>query len=109
MNLKKFTVLCFSICLTTTIFASDSMLYVLNPDPYSQALGGSILSLSPSVFGFFTNPASNYKNISKELQFSYMSYYKRNYGANVGIVLPTEKYGNFYMVFSGIDYNIENY
>ncbi len=108
MNLKKFTVLCFSICLTTTIFASDSMLYVLNPDPYSQALGGSILSLSPSVFGFFTNPASNYKNISKELQFSYMSYYKRNYGANVGIVLPTEKYGNFSMVVSGMDYNKEN-
>lgn len=108
MNLKKFAVLCFSICFGTTVFASDRVLYVLNPDPYSQALGAGILSLSPSVFGFFANPAANYKNISKEIQLSYMSYHNRNYGGNIGFVLPTEKSGNFSIVVSGMQYNKEN-
>ncbi|MCR4662479.1 MAG: hypothetical protein K5622_01165 [Endomicrobiaceae bacterium] len=84
---------------------ADNFIWVLNPDPYSQSAGASILSLSPSVFGFFTNPASNYKNFSKELQFSYMSFYNRNYGGNIGFVLPTEKSGNFSFVVSGMDCN----
>lgn len=85
--------------------ASDNFFYTLNPDPYSQAIGASIMSLSPSVFGFFTNPASNYKNISKELQLSYMSYHDRNYGVNAGFLLPTEKRGNFSFIVSGMDFN----
>ena len=86
------------------VFADD-FIWVLNPDPYSQSAGASILALSPSVFGFFTNPASNYRNFSKELQFSYMSFYDRNYGGNIGFVLPTEKNGNFSFVVSGMDCN----
>ena len=66
--------------------ATDDMIHVLNPDPYSQAMGASILALSPSVFGFFVNPASNYQNFSKEIQLSYMSFFDSNYGASAGIV-----------------------
>ena len=102
---KIFGSLVISLFLCTNLFASDDFIWVLNPDPYSQSAGASILSLSPSVFGFFTNPASNYKNFSKELQFSYMSYFDRNYGANVGFILPTEKSGNFTFVVSGMDCN----
>lgn len=92
--------------LNVPLFASsDSFVYVLNPDPYSQSIGASILSLSPSVFGFFTNPASNYKNISKEVQFSYYSIYNNNYGLNAGFLLPTEKIGNFSFVVSAADLN----
>ena len=86
------------------VFADD-FIWVLNPDPYSQSAGASILALSPSVFGFFTNPASNYKNISKELQVSYMSYYDRNYGINAGFLIPTEKKGNFSFIASYMDFN----
>ena len=94
-----------SLFLCTNLFAKDGFICVLNPDPYSQSAGASILALSPSVFGFFTNPASNYKNFSKELQFSYMSFYDRNYGGNVGLIFPTEKSGNFSFVVSGMDCN----
>lgn len=97
---------CFISCLffSTTLFA-DAFIWVQNPDSYSQSSGASILSLSPSVFGFFVNPASNYRNFSKELQFSYMSYYDRNYGGNIGFILPTEKSGNFSFAVSGMDCN----
>ena len=92
--------------LNVPLFASsDGFVYVLNPDPYSQSIGASILSLSPSVFGFFTNPASNYKNISKEVQFSYYSIYNNNYGINAGLLWPTEKIGNFSFVVSAADLN----
>jgi tetratricopeptide (TPR) repeat protein len=94
----------FCLSLNIGLFADD-LIWVLNPDPYSQSAGASILALSPSVFGFFTNPASNYKKFSKELQFSYMSYYDRNYGGNIGFVLPTEKSGNFTFVVSGMDWS----
>ena len=69
MILRKITLALFACFLTVPLFASsDEFVYVLNPDPYSQSIGASILSLSPSVFGFFTNPASNYKNFSKEVE-----------------------------------------
>ena len=102
----KKIIACFISCLlfSTSLFA-DAFIWVQNPDPYSQSAGASILALSPSVFGFFTNPASNYKNFSKELQFSYMSYSDRNYGGNIGFILPTEKSGNFSFVVSGMDCN----
>ena len=102
----KKVIIFFCCCLffSVSLFADD-FIWVLNPDPYSQSAGASILSLSPSVFGFFTNPASGYKAFSKELQFSYMSYYNRNYGANIGFMLPTEKSGNFTFAVSGMDCN----
>lgn len=104
-NIEKI-IISFLICvfMISGLFADD-FIYVLNPDPYSQSAGASILALSPSVFGFFTNSASNYKNISKELQFSYMSYYENNYGGNIGLVIPTEKSGNFSFIISGMDCN----
>ena len=106
MILKKILPVILVCFLTIPLFAaSDDFIYVLNPDPYSQSIGASILSLSPSVFGLFTNPASNYKNISKEVQFSYYTIYNNNYGANIGLVIPTEKSGNFSVVFSGADLN----
>jgi len=86
-------------------YFDDTFLFVLNPDPYSQAVGASILALSPSIFGFYTNPASNYKNISKEVQVSYSSIYNNIYGVNAGFILPTEKIGNFSFVISRFDYN----
>ncbi len=86
-------------------YFDDSFIYVLNPDPYSQAAGASILSLSPSIFGAYSNPASNYKNISKEVQFSYSSVYNNIYGGNVGFILPTEKSGNFSIIVSRFEYN----
>ncbi len=92
--------------LNVPLFASsDGFVYVLNPDPYSQSIGASILSLSPSVFGFFTNPASNYKNISKEVQLSYYTVQNNNYGINAGFLLPTEKIGNFSFIVSAADLN----
>lgn len=105
---KIISSLVISLFICTSLFANDNFIWVLNPDSYSQSAGASILALSPSVFGFFTNPASNYKNFSKELQFSYMSYFDRNYGANVGFILPTEKSGNFTVFVSGMDCN-KNY
>ena len=84
---------------------TDDIIHVLNPDPYSQAMGASILALSPSVFGFFVNPASNYRNFSKEVQLSYMSFFDNNYGASAGVVIPTEKTGNFTVYVSGMDFN----
>lgn len=84
---------------------TDDFIHVLNPDPYSQAMGASILALSPSVFGFFVNPASNYRNFSKEIQLSYMSFFDSNYGASAGVVIPTEKSGNFTVYVSGMDFN----
>ena len=105
VNISKIFLSCFiSLFFCVNLFA-DSFLWVLNPDSYSQSAGASILSLSPSVFGFFVNPASNYKNFSKELQFSYMSFYDRNYGGNIGFLLPTEKSGNFSFIVSGMDCN----
>jgi len=108
MKLKNKILLCLLgvVLFVPSLFAdSDGFFYTLNPDPYSQSLGASILSLSPSVLGFFTNPASNYKNISKELQVSYMSYYDRNYGINAGFLIPTEKKGNFSFIASYMDFN----
>ena len=106
MILKKILlalVVCF---LTVPLFASsDDFVYVLNPDPYSQSIGASILSLSPSIFGFFTNPASNYKNISKEVQLSYYTIYNNNYGLNAGLLIPVEKIGNFSVIVSAADLN----
>ncbi len=106
MILKK-TALALLVCfLTVPLFASsDEFFYVLNPDPYSQSIGASILSLSPAVFGFFTNPASNYKNISKEVQLSYYTIYNQNYGINAGVLIPTENSGNFSIFVSGADLN----
>ena len=92
-------------CVNSASLFADRFIWVQNPDPYSQSAGASILSLSPSVFGFFTNPASNYKNFAKELQFSYMSFSDRNYGGNVGFLFPTEKSGNFSFAVSGMDCN----
>ena len=86
-------------------YFDDSFIYVLNPDPYSQAAGASILSLSPSIFGAYSNPASNYKTISKEVQLSYSSVYNNIYGGNVGFILPTEKSGNFSVIVSRFEYN----
>ncbi len=103
--MKKISSLLLVCLLFCTALFADDFVYVLNPDPYSQSAGASILSLSPSVFGFFVNPASNYKNFSKELQFSYMSFYDRNYGGNIGFLLPTEKSGNFSFIVSGMDCN----
>ena len=106
MILRKTVLALLGCFLAIPLFASsDDFIYVLNPDAYSQSIGASILALSPSVFGFFTNPASNYKNISKEVQFSYYTIYNNNYGANVGLVIPTEKSGNFSVSFSGADLN----
>ncbi|MFA7073776.1 MAG: hypothetical protein WC234_01145 [Endomicrobiaceae bacterium] len=109
MKIKKI-----SFCLICLIFSGSAFadfentyISVLNPDSYSQAMGASILSLSPSVFGLFANPASNYRNISKEIQFSYVSVYNNIYGANAGIVIPIEKIGNFSMIASGFEYNKE--
>ncbi len=106
-NRKK---ILFAFCLflcSNSVFANfkNADIAILNPDPYSQALGASILSLSPSIFGFFANPASNYKNFSKEIQFSYTSVYDNIYGASAGIIIPTERAGNFSVVFSGVEYN----
>lgn len=105
----KKLLLMFGILLSFSInsfsYFDDAFLFVLNPDPYSQAAGASILSLSPSIFGFYTNPASNYKNISKEVQVSYSSIYNNIYGVNAGFILPTEKSGNFSFVVSRFDYN----
>lgn len=105
--MKKLLFVFLSLFFTVNVFAyfDDSFISVLNPDPYSQAAGASILALSPSIFGMYTNPASNYKTISKELQFSYSSVYNNIYGANVGFILPTEKSGNFSIVASGFEYN----
>ena len=106
--MKKILPLLLVAFLYLPLFASsDNFIYVLNPDPYSQSIGASILSLSPSVFGFFANPASNYKNISKEVQVSYYSIYNNNYGANAGLVIPTEKRGNFSIIVSGTEFNKE--
>ncbi len=103
---KKILLVLVIVFLNIPLFASsDGFVYVLNPDPYSQSIGASILSLSPSVFGFFTNPASNYKNVSKEVQFSYYSIYNNNYGMNAGLLIPTEKIGNFSIALSGADLN----
>ncbi|MFA7674902.1 MAG: hypothetical protein WCY38_02430 [Endomicrobiia bacterium] len=108
MKIKR--IIYFSFCLfflSNYVFADFENTYisVLNPDSYSQSLGASILALSPSVFGLFSNPASNYKNISKELQISYVSMYNNIYGANAGLVIPTEKVGNFSIIASGFEYN----
>ncbi|WP_372520638.1 hypothetical protein [Candidatus Ruminimicrobiellum ovillum] len=106
MILKKILPVILAGFLSAPVFAaSDDFIYVLNPDAYSQSIGASILALSPSVFGFFTNPASNYKNISKEVQLSYYTVYNKNYGANVGLIIPTEKNGNFSITVSGADLN----
>jgi len=110
MNMKIKRIIYFSFCLfflSNYVFADFENTYisVLNPDSYSQSLGASILALSPSVFGLFSNPASNYKNISKELQISYVSMYNNIYGANAGLVIPTEKVGNFSIIASGFEYN----
>ena len=104
-NINKIFFCCFIILASYINSFADDFVSVLNPDPYSQSAGASILSLSPNVFGFFANPATNYKNFSKELQFSYMSFHDRNYGANVGFLLPTEKSGNFSFLVSGMDCN----
>lgn len=105
--MKKLSIIFLSLFFCVNIYAyfDDSFISVLNPDPYSQAAGASILSLSPSIFGFYTNPASNYKNISKELQLSYSSVYDSIYGANIGFILPTEQSGNFSFIVSGFEYN----
>lgn len=108
MKLKNKIIVClvgFMFVVPSLFADSDSFFYTLNPDPYSQSMGASIMSLSPSVLGFFTNPASNYKNISKELQLSYMSYYDRNYGINAGFLIPTEKNGIFSFAMSWMDFN----
>ncbi len=108
MNLKNkiFHFLLVSLLVCQPLYAAtDDIIHVLNPDPYSQAMGASILSLSPSVFGFFVNPASNYTNFSKELQLSYISFFDNNHGAAAGVVIPTEKAGNFTVYVSGMDFN----
>lgn len=106
MILRKIALALLACFLTVPLFASsDEFVYVLNPDPYSQSIGASILSLSPSVFGFFTNPASNYKNFSKEVQVSYYTIHSNNYGINAGLLIPTEKIGNFSIIFSGAELN----
>ncbi len=108
MNLKSklFYFFIVSVFVCQPLYAkTDDMIHVLNPDPYSQAMGASILALSPSVFGFFVNPASNYANFSKELQLSYMSFFDSNYGAGAGVVIPTEKSGNFTVYASGMFFN----
>ena len=106
MILRKTVLALLGCFLAIPLFASsDEFIYVLNPDPYSQSIGASLLSLSPSVFGFFTNPASNYKNFSKEVQISYYTILNNNYGINAGLVIPTEKIGNFSVIVSGADLN----
>lgn len=107
-NIKKIVV-SFFICIFTVLsLFADDFIYVLNPDSYSQSAGASILALSPSVFGFFTNPASNYRNISKEFQLSYISFADSNYGGNIGLLIPTEKSGNFSFIVSAMDCNKES-
>ncbi len=108
MNLRNkivYSLLVFFLCCGQVSARTDNMFCVLNPDAYSQAAGASILSLSPSVFGFFVNPASNYRNFSKEFQLSYTSFFDRNYGLNAGFLIPTEKKGIFTLFVSGTDFN----
>ncbi|WP_413852803.1 hypothetical protein [Candidatus Ruminimicrobium bovinum] len=97
MNKKIIVILLSVVFCSNVLFANfvNSDIAQLNPDPYSQALGGSILSFSPAVFGFFANPANNFSAFSKQIQASYISAYTRNYGGNIGLLLPTESIGNF--------------
>ena len=86
---------------------SNSDIAQLNPDPYSQAVGGSALSFSPAVFGFFANPANNLTVFTKQIQVSYISAYTRNYSGNAGISLPTDGAGIFSVAFTYNEFNKE--
>ena len=107
MNKKITAILISLIFCSSSLFADfvNSDIAQLNPDPYSQALGGSILSFSPSVFGFFANPANNFYVFSKQIQLSYISAYTKNYGGNIGLTLPTESIGNFSFMFGYNEFN----
>lgn len=109
MNKKIFVVFISMLFCSNLLLAdfSNSSIANLNPDPYSQAVGGSALSLSPSVFGFFANPANNFTVFAKQIQASYISAYTKNYSGNIGITLPTESIGNFSFAFAYNDFNTE--
>ena len=109
MNKKIFAVFISMLFCSNLLFAdfSNSSIANLNPDPYSQAVGGSALSFSPSVFGFFTNPANNFTVFAKQLQISYISAYTKNYSGNIGIALPTESIGIFSFAVAYSDFNTE--
>lgn len=83
---------------------SDADLNILNPDPNSQALGGSINALSGNVSGFFYNPANNFKNYSKEFQISYLMLGRGVRGETAALLIPTKNIGNFSFMFSHAEY-----
>jgi len=109
MNKKIFVVFISLLFFSNLLFAdfSNSDIANLNPDPYSQALGGSALAFSPAVFGFFSNPANNFAVFAKQFQVSYISAYTKNYSGNIGLSLPTSNVGIFSFAFAYNEFNDE--
>lgn len=87
---------------------ANTDLSLLNPDPSSQALGSSILAMSPNIAGFFSSPANNFKNFSKELQVSYTLFGQSVRGENATFLLPTKNIGNFTFMASHFEYGDTN-
>lgn len=109
--MKKITLAVF-ILLSVVVFSfadfTNTDLFLLNPDPSSQALGASILAMTPNIAGFFTSPANNLKNFSKELQVSYTLFGQSIRGENATFLFPTKNIGNFSFMASHFEYGDTN-
>ena len=79
-------------------FAVDNVpsaqFFLLNYDANSEAMGGSIASLSQNPISFTSNPSSNFSVLASRLDFSAIAAFDGIYGG-MGAFMTPSKYGNF--------------
>ncbi|MCL1972052.1 MAG: hypothetical protein FWG57_03575 [Endomicrobia bacterium] len=79
-------------------FAVDNIpsgqFFLLNYDANSEAMGGSIASLSKNPISFTSNPSSNFSVLASRLDFSGIAAFDGVYGG-MGAFMTPSKYGNF--------------
>lgn len=76
-----------------------SKFFLLNYDPSSEAMGGSIGAMSQSPVSFTNMPSSNFNALASRLDFTGFAAFDGVYGGMGAFMAPTE-YGNFTGAFA---------
>ena len=109
-NISAALLCCFCLIIAGTVVSyaanavSPTQILLLNYDPGSEAMGGSLASMSGNPLSFTNNPSSNFSVLSSRLDFSGLSAFDGIYGGAVAFMMPT-KYGNFTAAFAYTDFD----
>lgn len=99
--MKKYiaALVCFSLLsFSGIVYAADdvslSQMFLINYDPASEAMGGSIGAMSKNPVSFINSPSSNFNIMAGRIDFSAIAAFDGVYGG-IGAFMMPSKYGNF--------------